>query len=66
LAAEHEFDALVTKDSGVRYEQNVAKLPCAVVILQAKSNSLRDIEPLMPMLLSELKGLKPMSIVRIG
>ena len=52
LAAQHGFDALVTKDSGIPYEQNVGKLPCAVVILEARSNSIRHIQPLVPKLLS--------------
>jgi hypothetical protein len=66
LAAQNGFDAFVTKDLGISYEQNPAKLPCAVVILQAASNSIRDIRPLVPALLSALATLKPKSIVRVN
>jgi predicted nuclease of predicted toxin-antitoxin system len=65
LAAENGFEALITKDSGIRYEQNLGKLPCAVIILQAKSNSIRRIQPLVPALLASLSNLTPRSVIRI-
>jgi predicted nuclease of predicted toxin-antitoxin system len=65
LAARNGFHAFLTKDLGIRYEQNLAELPCAVVILQAKSNSLKDIEPLVPTLLKALARLTPKSVLRI-
>jgi predicted nuclease of predicted toxin-antitoxin system len=40
LAAQNGFDALITKDSGIPYEQHLAALPCAVVVLRARSNSM--------------------------
>src|SRR5579862_1368710 len=66
LAASNGFDAVVTKDVGIAYEQNIAKLPCSLVILQARSNSLKDIEPLVPRLLVALNQLTPKSLLRIG
>jgi predicted nuclease of predicted toxin-antitoxin system len=66
LAAQNGFDAFVTKDSGIRYEQNPAKLPCAVVILEAASNSIRDLRPLVPALLKILSALSPRSIIRVS
>jgi|ERR1700722_3729005 len=66
LAAADGFDALITKDNGIPYEQNSAMLPCAIVVLQAPSNALSDIEPLVPALLDGLKVLLPRSVLRIG
>ena len=45
------FDALITIDSGIQYEQNLASLPCAVVILRAQSNAWEHIDPHMAALL---------------
>jgi predicted nuclease of predicted toxin-antitoxin system len=55
LAAKHGFDALLTKDSGVEYQQNPATLPCSVVILETQSKSLKHIQPLIPALLDVLQ-----------
>ena len=65
LAAGNGFDAVVTKDSGIEYEQNATHLPCSVVILKAKSTSIADIRPLVPELLDVLLTLRPRSVVRI-
>jgi hypothetical protein len=66
LAAKNGFDALVTNDNGMPYEQNAADLPCAVIVLKAPSNALSDIEPLVPRILSALPTLAPRSIIQIG
>jgi predicted nuclease of predicted toxin-antitoxin system len=66
LAAKNGFDALVTNDNGMPYEQNAADLPCAIVVLKASSNALSDIAPIVPRILSALPTLVPRSIIRIG
>jgi predicted nuclease of predicted toxin-antitoxin system len=66
LAANNGFDALLTKDNGMPYEQNAADLPCAIIVLKAPSNALSDLEPLVPRILSGLPTLVPRSIIRIG
>jgi predicted nuclease of predicted toxin-antitoxin system len=66
LAAKNGFDALVTKDNGMPYEQNAAALPCALIVLQAPSNALEDIKPHVPQILAQLAILVPKSIVRVG
>ena len=38
LAESENFDALVTKDANLQYEQNLKDLPIAVVIVRARSN----------------------------
>jgi predicted nuclease of predicted toxin-antitoxin system len=65
LAASNGFYAVITKDSGIEYEQNLARLPCSVVILAAESNSLRHIRPLVPSLLNVLRTLPPCVAVRV-
>jgi len=66
LAAANGFDALITKDNGMPYEQNVATLPCSIVVLEAPSNALDDIKPLVPKLLDQLKVSSPKSVLRVS
>ena len=64
-AAAEQFDALVTTDQNIEYQQNLAKLPLAVVILIAPSNDIDDLRPLVPALLNVLSRLSPRSLVHI-
>jgi len=66
LAAEHGFDALLTKDNGMPYEQNTGALPCAIVVLEASSNALSDILPLVPQILSLFSRKIPRGVLRIS
>jgi predicted nuclease of predicted toxin-antitoxin system len=53
-AVDARFDVLVTMDSNMVYQQNVAKYPIAVIALRVPSNRLGETRPLMPALLSLL------------
>jgi len=64
LAADHGFDSLVTKDAGMKYQINSAKIPISLVILSAPSNTLEDITPLLPRLLECLATLAPRTVIR--
>ena len=46
LAANQEFDALVTVDLGIEHQQNMGELPIAVIVMLAHRNRLPDLEPL--------------------
>ena len=52
--AETAFDVLVTTDSNLEFQQNLAKFTLAVVVLKAKTNRLADLKPLVPSLLNAL------------
>ena len=52
--AEKEFDAFITVDRNLVFQQNLTALNIAVVILQARSNRLADLVPLAPKVLSIL------------
>jgi hypothetical protein len=66
LAANEGFDAILTKDAGIAYEQNLTTLPCALLVIRAPSNSIRDIQPLVPEILAALATLQPKTVVRVG
>ena len=60
-----QFDALVTVDRNFQYQQNLAALPIAVIVLEARSNELPYLLPLVPKLEEALAGLLPRTFVRI-
>ena len=45
LAAEHDFDALVTADRGIEHQQNLEYLPINVIILIVHRTRLDDLRP---------------------
>lgn len=47
-AAAAELDVFMTLDSNLEYQQNVAALDLAVVVIRAESSDLADIERVMP------------------
>jgi predicted nuclease of predicted toxin-antitoxin system len=65
LAATHGFDALLTKDANLEYEQNLTNLPISVVVIDAVSNDMDDIRPLLPTLLSMLPGLATKRVTHV-
>jgi len=64
-AAAWGFDVMITMDSGVNYQQNLATLPIAVVILGATSNDIDDLRPLIPELLATLAALPRNAVTRV-
>ena len=57
--AEERFDVLLTMDTNMAYQQNLARFKLAVVALQARSNRLADTRPFMPKVLAVLPSLRP-------
>lgn len=64
LAAD-QFDSFLTVDKNLPYQQNLAELPVAVVVLDAVSNELPVLLPLVPALEKALSELKPCSYVKV-
>lgn len=65
-AAESGFDAVITLDAGIQYQQHRPELPVAIVILKAPSSALDDLSPVLPALLRALETLVPRTVTRIG
>jgi hypothetical protein len=61
-----EFDAFITVDQNLPYQQNAAALPIAVVVLIAPSNELHVLLPLVTRLQEVLATLQPRTLVQIG
>jgi hypothetical protein len=50
LASQH-FDVFVTVDRNLSFQQNIKDTEVAVIVLQARTNRLADLKPLVPQLL---------------
>ncbi len=49
--AEAEFDVFITVDRNLSFQQNLPQFDIAVIVLQAPSNRLADLKPLVPSVL---------------
>ncbi|MCH8839904.1 MAG: DUF5615 family PIN-like protein [Planctomycetes bacterium] len=64
--AENEFEAFVTMDRGIEYQQNLADFRIAVILLSAPSNRLADLLSLIPDLENALQSTAPGALSRVA
>jgi hypothetical protein len=64
--AEAGFDALITVDQNLRYQQNLATLPLAVVVVCAVSNDINELRRLTPQVLAAISVLRPRTLVEVS
>jgi len=65
-AAEASFDLLLTVDRKLKHEQNLTKLPIAVLVLIAPTNKLSDLLPVAPAVETALKSLQPKTLIEVA
>ena len=63
--ASGQFDAFITVDRGIEYQQNVSAFAIAVLLLRARSNDIDDLTPLMPRVRELLPGLRPGQVLHV-
>ena len=61
-----QFDVMLTMDGNLEYQQNLVTLPIAVLVVEAVSNRVQDLEPLVPPILRELGLVRPRTLRRVG
>ena len=61
-----QFDAFLTADKNLPYQQNLAALPLAVVVLSAQSIEYPVLLPLLPDLERALANLQPRVCITVG
>ena len=66
LAERADFQVFLTIDQGIEYEQNLAPLGIAVVLVQAASSRLADLLPHVPEILRILRAIKRGELIRVG
>jgi hypothetical protein len=64
--ASARFDVFVTVDRNLSFQQDIVSFSVAVVVLQAKTNRLADLRPLVPSLLSAIEATPPGTVEFIG
>lgn len=61
--ASSRFDVFVTADRNIEFQQNLATLPIAIVVLILHRTRIQSIEPLVPELLDHLP---PRTLLKVG
>ena len=64
--AASEFDALLTMDRGIEYQQNLADIDLCLIVLSAVSNDVDDLLPLVPAINEVLAAVRPGLVLRIA
>lgn len=64
-ASAAEFDVLVTVDRNIPQQQNTDALSIALIILVAKSNAYKVLQPVTPFINERLKTIKPGEVAYI-
>lgn len=64
--ANGQFDALLTVDQGIEYQQNLSGLMIGIVVMVAASNDVDDLRPLLSGVAEVLVALQPGEMVRVG
>ncbi len=63
--AASEFDVFITTDQGIPKQQNLENFEIGIILLEAESNRLEDLMPLISQVNAVLKTVKSREIVRI-
>ena len=61
-----KFEVFLTTDQNIEFQQNLFALPIAILVVVAKSNRMKDIEPLVPDILKGLNHMPPKSLRKVG
>jgi predicted nuclease of predicted toxin-antitoxin system len=60
-----KFDVILTVDQNIKHQQNVDRLPIAVVVMAAQSNRIEDLQKLIPAVERCLTSLNAGALVEI-
>jgi len=59
-----KFEALITWDQNIEFQQNFQKYPITVFVLHSSSNDYADLKPMIPIILKTIEeGVKPGPVV---
>lgn len=64
--ARTQFEAFVTMDRNLEFQQNVSAAGLGVVLIHARSNRMHDLRPLVPEILRALEGIRAGELRRVG
>jgi hypothetical protein len=61
-----KFDVFLTMDGGLEFQQNLATLPVAVLVVEAVSNRMEHVLPLVPKIVQELNHIPPRTLRKVA
>lgn len=64
--ARERYDAFITMDRNLEYQQNLTAAGLGIVLVRARSNRMQDLRPLVPRILEALNGITPGELRRVG
>ncbi|MDE0146012.1 MAG: DUF5615 family PIN-like protein [Nitrospira sp.] len=65
LAASHGFNALITADQGIEYQQNLEDLPIPVVVMIASRTRIQELQPLVHRVVDVVTGNMQKRVYRV-
>ena len=63
--ASQQFDAFVTVDRNLQFQQHIPSVPLMVLVLAASGNDLASLKPLVPALSAELGVLRKATVILV-
>jgi len=63
--AQHEFDAFITSDRNLIFQQNTTKFVIGIIVLCARSTRLDDTLKLVPQVIELLKTIQPGEVIQV-
>ena len=66
LMVAERFEALLTVDRNLEFQQNLCASGIGVILLIAPTNRLRELRPLVPAVLAAMAEVKPGQLLRVG
>ena len=64
--ARHEFDAFITLDRNLEYQQNITESDLPIIVLIPRRSNMEHLSPLAPRVLEVLNDLKRGDVIHIG
>ena len=61
-----QFDAFITMDSNLQFQQRLEGLTFAIVVIHARSNRVADLVPIADLVLTALADLRPGTVRHVG
>ena len=66
LMLAERFEALLTVDQHIEFQQNLRASGIGVVVVRARTNRLKDLRPLVPGILEALSKVTAGALIRVG
>jgi hypothetical protein len=60
------FEGFLTVDQNLEFQQNLAASGVAVVVVVARTNRLKELRPIIPIILDALRRVRRGAVIRVG